>query len=1441
MATYTNYPNGIYLDKFDLNGHGYYYYGSQTSISISDFDYANNYLVLIKDSAGSSYSTTYFAFSDTTATMISSNNNTSYANIYVYEVSSSSFTIRCISGGVYYYWNYFYIPKTTTVIYGTGPSSTGIQNISVPSNIDFTGDVFAILPIYDGGVKSGATQLKYILYGSNVFYNLVKVNDNASIINGNVGATSCPIAYFQFTSKIDIPSLQVGDILNYTAGTNSIDFTGYQFGCRLKGYTTSYSSSLYAYGANCYAEFDFSSVSDGKVTVGSNYGAYIALTNGTGTDIKYNRMMVAGDAGGASYYSGPYGGSGISAGGNAGLFGGSGSNGSSDYSANSAKGGTQTSGGAKHSSRTEAAANGSFGTGGTSKYSSTGGGYYYYSGSGGAGWYGGGGGNSSTSNNYCTSGGGSSSYLLTSSSAKPTGYFPEWTTYQPLISNGTSELQSTTRDYYATITILAAPVSGPYPTSLTLSGQTTSYHVNDTFSFDGTCTANYSDGTSATVTPTSVSTPDMTTAGIKTVTVTYTEGSTTVTATYDITVSTVSLTSITLSGQTTSYYVGDTFTFTGTCTAHYDDTSSLVVNPTSVSSPDMTTAGSKTITVSYTEGGITETATYTITVTAVEAVSISISGQTVTYYQYDTFSIDGTVTATYNNGSTEDVTSQSTASGYDTSYIGSQTVTITWSGLTTTITINVIARTPTSLTAYGVKTSFSRGEPFGFGTGFFIATFNNGTQSDVTADVVASGYDTYTEGTYTVIVKYTSNNTTVSTSYQITVTAPQGTTYMNYNSDYVLTNNITTKTVSSSITNSTYTQVLTLSSYPAKILAVGCFYTCQRPNGNRQNPGLNNPVYSSNITDSANIVDLTSRSWYNSRKLFTANSANVSITFPAESGAKIGYLILPASATVVDQGYVEAFRNQTISLTGYDFTNYQYYLFADTYNKGDNTQVVSDNLQYVGGIGDRTLHNSSYATGSYASANGMAWGGGQGIYRIRPSSSSTWFKAQDTFIRDSTQWWIGGDNWYVIRVAKSDMTPPTLKVGDIIYYTLPETLVNLKYYNFHVELYGSNSGSYKGYKLQADVDFSNPSVKDGLLRIGSKYGGYIAVENGDGTDTRYNRILVAGDASSSHNGGAIQTGAPDTTVWDQASTFGQYGWYTGDYNSNWGTSYALTPTSYKPAGYFTTWSNYSPVISNVSGAATGQSSILGGGKIIAKITILSIPLDKLRTVRYFNGSVYNKCKTMYYTGSEWVLCNMHYYADRLPSAYQEVEYISTDGVAYIDTGILPGPRTRVTCKALLPEDSGYLFGFVSVNSYAFLADSSIHKYKSMFGTENSIFLTPNQTLPFTIDKNMNTTVITASDGTEYEETLTDQDFSTSMNIYLFGASSAGSIYRSASGTRIYECKIYSGGTLVRHFVPCYKKSNNAVGFYDLKNNVFYEKPYGNSGTLTAGPDKIPHD
>lgn len=84
------------------------------------------------------------------------------------------------------------------------------------------------------------------------------------------------------------------------------------------------------------------------------------------------------------------------------------------------------------------------------------------------------------------------------------------------------------------------------------------------------------------------------------------------------------LKSIAVTGQTTAYEVGDVFSFDGTCTATYSVTKNdepqsdenKVVTPTEVTSPDMSSAGNKTITVSYTEDDVTKTTTYNITVAA---------------------------------------------------------------------------------------------------------------------------------------------------------------------------------------------------------------------------------------------------------------------------------------------------------------------------------------------------------------------------------------------------------------------------------------------------------------------------------------------------------------------------------------------------------------------------------------------------------------------------------------------------------------------------------------------------------------------------------------------------------------------------------------------------------------------------------------------------------
>lgn len=82
-----------------------------------------------------------------------------------------------------------------------------------------------------------------------------------------------------------------------------------------------------------------------------------------------------------------------------------------------------------------------------------------------------------------------------------------------------------------------------------------------------------------------------------------------------VTEKTLSSISLDTTNVKTVFNVGEEFTSAGlVVTANYSDSTSQTVTPTSVSTPDMTSAGEKTVTVSYTEGTVTKTADYTITV-----------------------------------------------------------------------------------------------------------------------------------------------------------------------------------------------------------------------------------------------------------------------------------------------------------------------------------------------------------------------------------------------------------------------------------------------------------------------------------------------------------------------------------------------------------------------------------------------------------------------------------------------------------------------------------------------------------------------------------------------------------------------------------------------------------------------------------------------------------
>ena len=127
-------------------------------------------------------------------------------------------------------------------------------------------------------------------------------------------------------------------------------------------------------------------------------------------------------------------------------------------------------------------------------------------------------------------------------------------------------------------------------------------------------------------------------------------------------------------------------------TAHYSDESTAVVTPTSISSPTMSTVGTKTITVSYTENNITKETSYNIEVIAIIPTSIELTGTYKTEYkQGDEFSVSGMkIVEHYNDGSTQNHNvSLSNCSGYDMETVGEQTVTVTYGSNSTTFKINV--------------------------------------------------------------------------------------------------------------------------------------------------------------------------------------------------------------------------------------------------------------------------------------------------------------------------------------------------------------------------------------------------------------------------------------------------------------------------------------------------------------------------------------------------------------------------------------------------------------------------------------------------------------------------------------------------------------------------------------------------------------------------------
>ena len=78
---------------------------------------------------------------------------------------------------------------------------------------------------------------------------------------------------------------------------------------------------------------------------------------------------------------------------------------------------------------------------------------------------------------------------------------------------------------------------------------------------------------------------------------------------------------------------------------------------------------------------------------------------------------------------------------------------------------------------------------------------------------------------------------------------------------------------------------------------------------------------------------------------------------------------------------------------------------------------------------------------------------------------------------------------------------------------------------------------------------------------------------------------------------------------------------------------------------------------------------------------------------------------------------------------------------------------------------------------------------------------------------------------------------TTNPVYLFDICQYGERINRGTKMKLYSCKFYDDDTLIRNYIPCYRKSDNEIGMYDLVSNTFFTN--AGTGTFTAGAEIVP--
>ena len=204
-----------------------------------------------------------------------------------------------------------------------------------------------------------------------------------------------------------------------------------------------------------------------------------------------------------------------------------------------------------------------------------------------------------------------------------------------------------------------------------------------------------------------------------------------------------------------------------------------------------------------------------------------------------------------------------------------------------------------------------------------------------------------------------------------------------------------------------------------------------------------------------------------------------------------------------------------------------------------------------------------------------------------------------------------------------------------------------------------------------------------------------------------------------------------------------------------------------------------------------------------------------------------------------------------PLPYTPVEYIQTDGTAYIDSGVLSKTPMSFDLKVKLNTSISATEVIVGTgeadgngNTLAGLYRSNANQGKIGYGIYYwySSMLTPSD---FSKTMEVSSYLLNGSckmgykaDGDSTYTSVSNnrtRNINSSLSLYIFASNNSGTpIFNASSGTRLYHLRMFCGAvmpTIVFYGIPCLY--NGAYGLWDMVTNSFFGNVAG-SGAF-SGP------